>query len=97
VQRESDGGIETVEISLPAVISADLRLVPEVRYVGLPGIMKAKKKPVADKPLADLGVDLSPKVKLLKLEEPKGRSGSCTFVKSVDELVDKLKNQAKVI
>ena len=96
VDREVDGGIETVELPLPAIITTDLRL-NEPRYASLPGIMKAKKKPVADKPLADLGVDLSPKVKLLKLEEPKGRSGSCTFVKSVDELVDKLKNQAKVI
>lgn len=95
VKREIDGGTETLAIKLPAVISADLRL-NEPRYAKLPDIMKAKKKPLVSKTPADYGVDISSKVKLLKVEAPVERSAGIK-VASVDELIDKLKNEAKVV
>jgi electron transfer flavoprotein beta subunit len=93
--RETDAGIETVIVSLPAVITTDLRL-NEPRYVSLPGIMKAKKKPIEELTLADLGVTAASRTTVLKLEAPPRRKAGVR-VKSVDELVDKLRNEAKVI
>ena len=95
VTREVDGGLQTVELSLPAVVTTDLRL-NEPRYASLPNIMKAKKKPLDTKTAADLGVDLTPRVTTEKVEMPPERSAGVK-VGSVDELVDKLKNEAKVI
>lgn len=95
VIREIDGGLETLSLSLPAVITTDLRL-NEPRYASLPNIMKAKKKPLDIIPLADLGVNATPRVNTLKVELPPERSAGIK-VASVAELVDKLKNQAKVI
>ncbi|AFT70975.1 Electron transfer flavoprotein domain protein [Alloalcanivorax dieselolei B5] len=95
VTREIDGGLQTVELSLPAVVTTDLRL-NEPRYASLPNIMKAKKKPLDVKAPADLGVDLTPRVTTEKVEMPPERSAGVK-VGSVDELVDKLKNEAKVI
>ena len=95
VTREIDGGLETVELTLPAVVTADLRL-NEPRYASLPNIMKAKKKPLDKKSPADFGVDVSPRLKVLKTEEPGGRKAGVK-VKSVAELVDKLKNEAGVL
>ena len=95
VTREVDGGLQTVELSLPAIITTDLRL-NEPRYAKLPDIMKAKKKPLDVKTPADLGVEVASKVKLLKVEPPAERQGGVK-VGSVDELVDKLKNEAKVL
>lgn len=95
VTREIDGGLQTVELSLPAVVTTDLRL-NEPRYASLPNIMKAKKKPLDVKTPADLGVDLTPRVTTEKVEMPPERSAGVK-VGSVDELVDKLKNEAKVI
>jgi electron transfer flavoprotein beta subunit len=95
VIREVDGGLETVSIALPAVITTDLRL-NEPRYVTLPNIMKAKKKPLETIPVADLGVDVSPRLKTLKVNEPPKRSAG-VMVPDVAALVDKLKNEAKVI
>ena len=95
VKREIDGGLQTVELKLPAVISADLRL-NEPRYAKLPDIMKAKKKPLDTKTPADYGVDTASKVKTLKVEPPAERSAGIK-VGSVEELVDKLKNEAKVV
>ena len=95
VKREIDGGMQTIQISLPAVISADLRL-NEPRYAKLPDIMKAKKKPMDTKTPADYGVDTASKVKPLKVEPPAERSAGIK-VGSVEELVDKLKNEAKVV
>ena len=95
VTREVDGGLETLSISLPAVITTDLRL-NEPRYVTLPNIMKAKKKPLETIPVADLGVDVSPRLKTLKVNEPPKRSAG-VMVPDVAALVDKLKNEAKVI
>ena len=96
VQRESDGGIETVEIQLPAIVTADLRLVPEVRYPSLPGIMKAKKKPLVEFTLAALGVSATPKVRISAVAAPSERKAGVK-VASVEELVNKLKNEAKVL
>jgi electron transfer flavoprotein beta subunit len=93
--RETDAGIETVTVALPAVITTDLRL-NEPRYVSLPGIMKAKKKPVEDLALADLGVTAVSRTTVLKLESPPGRKAGVR-VKSVDDLVDRLRNEAKAI
>jgi electron transfer flavoprotein beta subunit len=93
--RETDAGIETVTVSLPAVITTDLRL-NEPRYVSLPGIMKAKKKPIEEFTLTDLGVTAASRTTVLKLESPPKRKAGIR-VKSVDELVDKLRNEAKVI
>jgi len=95
VTREVDGGLETVKLKLPAVITTDLRL-NEPRYASLPNIMKAKKKPIEALTPDQLGVDPSPRLKVLKVvEPPKRKSG--VKVKSVAELVDKLRNEAKVI
>ena len=95
VTREVDGGLETLSISLPAVVSTDLRL-NEPRYVTLPNIMKAKKKPLDTLAPADLGVDVAPRLKTLKVAEPAGRKAGIK-VPDVATLVDKLKNEAKVI
>ena len=95
VTREVDGGLETLRMPLPAVITADLRL-NEPRYVTLPNIMKAKKKPLEKFSPADLGVDPAPRLKVLKVTEPPARQGGVK-VSSVEELVEKLKNEAKVI
>jgi electron transfer flavoprotein beta subunit len=95
VTREVDGGLETVELKLPAVVTTDLRL-NEPRYASLPNIMKAKKKPIDTMSPADLGVDPAPRLKTLKVAEPHKRSAGIK-VKTVQELVDKLKNEAKVI
>jgi electron transfer flavoprotein beta subunit len=95
VTREVDGGLETVALPLPAVITTDLRL-NEPRYVTLPNIMKAKKKPLENVKPADLGVDVTPRLKTLKVSEPPKRSAG-VMVKDVAELVSKLRNEAKVI
>jgi electron transfer flavoprotein beta subunit len=95
VTREVDGGLETVEVTLPAVVTTDLRL-NEPRYVTLPNIMKAKKKPLDNLKPADLGVDVTPRLKTLKVSEPPKR-GAGVKVPDVVTLVDKLKNEAKVI
>uniref|UniRef100_UPI00246902D3 electron transfer flavoprotein subunit beta/FixA family protein n=1 Tax=Halomonas sp. 11-S5 TaxID=2994064 RepID=UPI00246902D3 len=89
VTREIDGGLQTLELSLPAIVTTDLRL-NEPRYAKLPDIMKAKKKPMDVKSPADLGIEVASKVKLLKVEPPAERQGGVK-VGSVDELVDKLK------
>jgi electron transfer flavoprotein beta subunit len=93
--RETDGGIETVTVTLPAIITSDLRL-NEPRYVSLPGIMKAKKKPLEEVALADLGLAAATRTHLLKLEPPASRKAGVR-VKTVDELLDKLKNDVKVL
>ena len=95
VTREIDGGLQTLSYSLPAVVTTDLRL-NEPRYAKLPNIMKAKKKPLEIIPAADLGLDIAPRLKTLKVEEPPERAAGI-IVESVVELVDKLKNEAKVI
>jgi electron transfer flavoprotein beta subunit len=95
VTREIDGGLETVEIKLPAIVTTDLRLNTP-RYATLPNIMKAKKKPLDVLKPADLGVDVTPRLKTLKVVEP-GKRKAGVMVKDVAELVDKLKNEAKVI
>ena len=95
VTREIDGGLETLSMSLPAIITTDLRL-NEPRYATLPNIMKAKKKPLDTVSPADLGVDVAPRLKTLKVEEPPKRSAGVK-VADVAELVAKLKNEAKVI
>ena len=95
VTREIDGGLETVALKLPAVISTDLRL-NEPRYVKLPNIMQAKKKPLDKKTVADLGVDVAARLQQVKVAEPKARSAGIK-VDSVAELVAKLKNEAKAI
>ena len=95
VTREIDGGLETVKLALPAVLSVDLRL-NEPRYVKLPNIMAAKKKPLEKVSPADLGVDIAPRLKTLKVAEPAKRSAGVK-VGSVAELVAKLKNEAKVL
>ena len=95
VTREVDGGLETLALSLPAVITTDLRL-NEPRYVTLPNIMKAKKKPLDVVKPEDLGVDVKPRLKTLKVAEPAGRKAGIK-VADVAALVDKLKNEAKVI
>ena len=95
VTREVDGGMETLSLSLPAVVTTDLRL-NEPRYVTLPNIMKAKKKPLETITPEDLGVDVTPRIKTLKVAEPAGRQAGVK-VPDVATLVDKLKNEAKVI
>ncbi len=95
VTREIDGGLQTVDLKLPAIVTTDLRL-NEPRYASLPNIMKAKKKPLDTVTPADLGVDFTPRTKTLKVEPPADRKAGIK-VKTVDELVDKLKNEAKVI
>ena len=93
--REVDGGLETLELKLPAVITTDLRL-NEPRYASLPNIMKAKKKPLEMLTPDALGVDVAPRLKTLKVEEPPKRKAGVK-VQDVAELVDKLKNEAEVI
>jgi electron transfer flavoprotein beta subunit len=95
VTREIDGGLQTLEVDLPAVVTADLRL-NEPRYASLPNIMKAKKKPIEVLAPDALGVDVAPRLKVLKVEEPPKRK-SGVKVKTVAELVDKLKHEAGVI
>ena len=95
IDREVDGGIETIEVNFPAVISADLRL-NEPRYASLPNIMKAKRKPIKELSFDDLGISPAAKVKLIKLTAPPERKAG-EIVDSVDTLVDKLVNEAKVI
>ncbi|MFL6660584.1 MAG: electron transfer flavoprotein subunit beta/FixA family protein [Rhizobacter sp.] len=95
VTREVDGGLETLQVTLPAVVTTDLRL-NEPRYVTLPNIMKAKKKPLEVVKPADLGVDVTPRIKTLKVSEPPKRSAGIK-VPDVATLVQKLKNDAKVI
>ena len=95
VSREVDGGIENIEVSLPAVISTDLRL-NEPRYASLPNIMKAKKKPINQIQVDELNLKIEQRLEILKVEEPAKRQ-SGIMLKTVDELVDKLKNEAKVI
>jgi electron transfer flavoprotein beta subunit len=95
VTREVDGGLETVRIKLPAIVTTDLRL-NEPRYASLPNIMRAKKKPIATTNPAALGVDAAPRLVTLKVEEPPKRQAGVK-VESVAELVDKLKNEARVI
>jgi electron transfer flavoprotein beta subunit len=95
VTREVDGGLETIALTLPAVITTDLRL-NEPRYVTLPNIMKAKKKVIDIVKPEDLGVDITPRLKTLKVEEPPKRSAG-VMVADIAALVDKLKNEAKVI
>ena len=95
VSREVDGGIENIEVNLPAVISTDLRL-NEPRYASLPNIMKAKKKPINEIKVDDLKIDIKQRLDILKVEEPSKRQ-SGIMVKTIEELVDKLKNEAKVI
>jgi len=93
--RETDAGIETITVTLPAIVTTDLRL-NEPRYVSLPGIMKAKKKPLETIPLASLGVAVASRTTVLKFEAPPQRKAGVR-VKTADELVDKLRNEAKVI
>lgn len=93
--REVDGGLESVSLSMPSVVTTDLRL-NEPRFVKLPNIMKAKKKPLEIVPLDSLGLDTASRVKVLKVEDPPERAAGIK-VDSVDELIDKLKNEAKVI
>lgn len=95
VTREVDGGLQTLRMPLPAVITADLRL-NEPRYATLPNIMKAKKKKIATKSIDDYGVDVSPRLSVLSVENPPARAAGIK-VESVDELYDKLKNEAGVI
>jgi electron transfer flavoprotein beta subunit len=95
VTREVDGGLETIAITLPAVITTDLRL-NEPRYVTLPNIMKAKKKTLDTFKPADLGVDVSPRIKTVSVQEPPKRQAG-VMVPDIATLVDKLKNEAKVI
>jgi electron transfer flavoprotein beta subunit len=95
VTREVDGGLETVALQLPAIVTTDLRL-NEPRYASLPNIMKARKKPIANMKPADLGVDTTPRLTVLKVTEPPKRSAG-QKVASVAELVNKLKTEAKVI
>jgi electron transfer flavoprotein beta subunit len=95
VEREIDGGLQTIEIKLPAIVTTDLRL-NEPRYASLPNIMKAKKKPIDEKSPADYGVDTTPRLKVLKVTEPAKRQAGVK-VKTAAELIDKLKNEAGVI
>ncbi|MFZ4070533.1 MAG: electron transfer flavoprotein subunit beta/FixA family protein [Caulobacterales bacterium] len=95
VTREVDGGLQTVALDLPAIVTTDLRL-NEPRYASLPNIMKAKKKPIDVKAPGDYGVDVAPRLKVLKVSEPAKRQAGIK-VKTVAELVDKLKNEAGVI
>tara|TARA_R110002110_G_scaffold85816_4_gene223863 strand:+ start:206602 stop:207351 length:750 start_codon:yes stop_codon:yes gene_type:complete len=95
VTREIDGGLETIDINLPAIVTTDLRL-NEPRYASLPNIMKAKKKPIDELTPDDLGVDVTPRLETLTVVEPAKRQAG-VMVDSVAELVDKLKNEARVI
>jgi electron transfer flavoprotein beta subunit len=95
VTREVDGGLQTLEVDLPAVVTADLRL-NEPRYASLPNIMKAKKKDLAVKTVADYGVDAAPRLKVVKVAEPAKREAGIK-VESAADLVMKLKNEAGVL
>ena len=95
VTREVDGGLQTLEVDLPAIVTADLRL-NEPRYASLPNIMKAKKKPLDVKDLASLGVDTAPRLKVVKVTEPPKRAGGIK-VETAADLVTKLKNEAGVL
>src|ERR1700754_996993 len=95
VTREIDGGLQTVKLKGPAIVTTDLRL-NEPRYASLPNIMKAKKKPIADKTAADTGVDMTPRLEILKTTEPAGRTAGVK-VQDVAELVSKLKTEAGVL
>jgi electron transfer flavoprotein beta subunit len=95
VTREVDGGLETIQVKTPFVMTTDLRL-NEPRYASLPNIMKAKKKPIADKAPGDYGVDVAPRLEVVKTAEPSGRKAGVK-VKTVGELVEKLKNEAGVL
>ena len=95
VTREIDGGLQTLKLNKPAIVTTDLRL-NEPRYASLPNIMKAKKKELTVKNVNDLGIDVSPRTELLSVELPPSRDAGI-IVECVDELVDKLKNEAKVI
>ncbi len=95
VTREIDGGLQTVKLNMPAVITTDLRL-NEPRYASLPNIMKAKKKPIGEKTVETLGVDASPRLKILKTSDPSDRKAGVK-VKTVAELLDKLRNEAGVL
>jgi electron transfer flavoprotein beta subunit len=95
ITREVDGGSQTVKLKLPAIVTADLRL-NEPRYASLPNIMKAKKKPIAEKTPADYGVDVAPRLKVLRTAEPGGRKAGVK-VRTVAELVSKLRDEAGVI
>ncbi|GIL01473.1 MAG: electron transfer flavoprotein subunit beta [Alphaproteobacteria bacterium] len=95
ITREVDGGLQTIEAGLPLIVTTDLRL-NEPRYASLPNIMKAKKKPLDEKSPADYGVDVAPRLKVLKTVEPPARKAGVK-VKTVAELVDKLKNEAGVL
>lgn len=95
VMREVDGGLQTLSLTLPAIITTDLRL-NEPRYASLPNIMKAKKKPIDEKTPEDYGVNITPRLKVLSTVEPKGRSAGVK-VKDVAELISKLKNEAGVL
>lgn len=95
VTREVDGGMQKIKLTLPAVVTSDLRL-NEPRYASLPNIMKAKKKPLDIKEVADLGIDITPRLEVLSTSEPEARKAGIK-VESVAELVDKLKNEAGVL
>jgi len=95
VTREIDGGLQTIKVNLPAIVTTDLRL-NEPRYASLPNIMKAKKKELATKSINDLGIDTSARTEIISVELPPQREAGIK-VESVDELVDKLKNEAKAI
>ena len=95
VTREVDGGLQTIEVTMPAIVTVDLRL-NEPRYASLPNIMKAKKKPLEEKSPADYGVDVTPRLSVVKTEEPSERAAGVK-VGSVDELLVKLKDEAGVI
>ena len=95
VIREVDGGLQTVDLDMPAIVTTDLRL-NEPRYASLPNIMKAKKKPIDEKSPEDLGVDATPRLKVVNTVEPPARAAGVK-VADVAELVDKLKNEAGVI
>ena len=95
VTREIDGGLQTVSLNLPAIITTDLRL-NEPRYASLPNIMKAKKKPLETLSCEELGVDIKPRTETLKVSPPPERAAGI-LVENIDQLVDKLKNEAKVI
>ncbi len=95
VTREIDGGLETVKATMPCIVTTDLRL-NEPRYASLPNIMKAKKKPIDQMTPADLGVDIAPRLTTLKVVEPQKREAGVR-VENIEQLVDKLKNEAKVI
>lgn len=95
VTREIDGGLQTIEVALPAIVTVDLRM-NEPRFASLPNIMKAKRKPLEEKSAADLGVDIAPRLTVLATKEPSDRAPGVKL-NSVDELINKLKNEAEVI